>query len=663
MQVCRVGPDGGVGAVQSVRGFDSLATHVKLKELPDGWPVAVDTETSGLRVDDGARLSIVSFAFRHPATNAMVARAIPFDQGTHALPLGPKDIPLRHAKRMAKWEQHHQDEVAPNLPPDRYPELIWELTRFRLIYHNRKFDETHLATGPRAPHRFHDNYPRVWEWLATAFEWDTAIAQNVIEPKYPLGLKPTAVRLELTDGGEDESAKALKPFLGPKTDPRYDLVPWSVIGPYATEDPILTLLLAEWQDAWLDDSNEQALYYIQKDFAECTTLINMERRGLGWDVPLATHMSELLKARQKEVAESLPFRVTPPGAKKFFFTDANRRPYSGKITDGGQPQLDSEVQEMLIRDGVEYAEEYRFHEKLKSALSKWYVGWTEKAGADGRLRCDYDQVGVATGRLGGRHINLVAIPHNDLMPDVPGLVPVRRIIHPKPGHALWEVDMAQAEVRVGAVVAECLGLLQGFRAGVDAHSQMSTLIFGDAEPRHRRIAKTLNLAIQYGAGLRKIKAQLEKDTGEKWTLAETKRIRDAWHEAAPEMSMAIDLATHEVETLGYVRLWNGRFRWFEHYRGGPPDPAFTGFNGKCQGGVAEVMKLVMVEVDNRFPETVVNQVHDSLMLELPEEDETTPYIVADMMKRRFEQCMQKTWKKLNKLVVMPFEADVKKWEY
>lgn len=643
---------------------------MRLAELPDGHSVAVDTETSGKRVDDGARVSIVSFAFRHPDTNSLVARAIPFDQGHLSLPLGDKDLALRHRKRIQRWSPEHQNEVAPNLPPGRFIELLGELSRFRLIYHGRKYDETMLATGLRGQET------RGWfQVLAECSTWDTMIAQHVLEPQYPLGLKPTARRLELTEGGEDEEQQAIKPFLGPQTDARFDLIPWSVIGPYATQDAILTLLLEEYQQARLEDGHDRWLtYLLRQDFEVCSTLINMERRGMGWNVPLATEMLEKLKAEQKRVASELPFEPTPNKAKKFFFLDVGREPYPFKKTDTCRkthpkscvkcPQLDTEVQELLIRDGVEWAPEYRHHEKVKSAISKWYQGWTEKAGADGRLRCDFDQTSVATGRLGGRHINLVAIPHDDLMPRLPGLVPVRQLIEPKPGHSLWHIDMAQAEVRVGAAIAECVGLLEGFQNGVDAHSQMAILIFGDAETRHRRIAKTLNLAIQYGAGLKKIKGQLEKDTGERWSMSRTKEIYEAWHQAAPEMSMAMDLAEHQATTLGYVQLWNDRFRWFEHYRGGPPEQHWTAFNGQCQGGVAEIMKRCMSRWDRLYPETLVDQIHDALVLELPNDrdPEDIAEQCANLMKLEFEKAMRKYWRELDEVVIMPFEADVKRWE-
>lgn len=643
---------------------------MRLSDLPDQWRIAVDTESSGTRVDDGARVSIVSYAYRNPGDSTISARAIPFDQGWRGLPLGSKLLPARHEKRIGRWPKELQEEVAPNLEPHRYDDLLQQLTRLDIVYHNRKFDEPMLAAGLRSHPRPHFD-PPVDRWLEMAFAWDTMVAQHGIDPRFPIGLKPTATRLELTEGGEDEAQKAIKPFLGPASgsnaDPRYDLVPWSVIEPYATEDAVLTLLLDEWQDEHLTEENVYKLYWIHGDMNVTQTLMHMEQRGLGWDVAEAKRQTKLLKAEKKRLATALPFSggtgaPTTDAARKFFFTDAGRPPYPKKETATGKPQVDTEVQERLIADGVEWAAEYHQHEKVKSALSKWYEGWTQKAGDDQRLRCDFDQVGVVTGRLGGRHINLVAIPKDHQMPEVPGLRPVRSLIRPKDSHRLWHIDMGQAEVRVGCALAECESLLEGFVNDIDAYSQTAFKIFGTDQPPYRQYTKTLFLAIQYGAGLKRIQAQLEKDTGERWPMTRVKEFKMDWHTTLPEMTRAIDLAKHEAEVLGYVKLWNGRFSWFEHYRGGPPDPPFTAFNRKCQGGVAEVMKVAMSEWDMQYPGTLVDQIHDALVIEIPEDDTETPNKCATMMVQHFESAMTRRWQVYDQPIITPFEAEVKEWK-
>lgn len=641
----------------------------RLRDLPDGWKVAVDTEGSGLFVDDGARVSIVSYAYRDPISNELVSAAIPFDQGVHDLPLGPKELPKRHENRLKKWPEWAQNEVVPNLPPGRFAELVEILSRFRLLYHNAKYDQVTISAGLRG-----EGEEPLFD-LSGSFFWDTQIGQNVIDPRFPTGLKPSAVRLELTEGGEDEEAEALKPWLGPKTDARYDLIPWKVIRVYAAKDAELTILLEEYQQARLEEEPYLSPL-LNVDFENMQVLYRMERRGIGFDSVKAQEMANLLAFERAEVAGRLPFRATPPGAKKFFFLEAGRAPFKGKVTDNCRkkhpkgcitcPQLDEEVQEWLVRDEVEHAKEYRLHEQIKSAESKWYRPWAEKCGRDGRLRATFRNTTVVTGRLSAERVNLLAIPHAGQMPELPNLVSVRDLFHARPGYQLWDVDVAQAEVRVGASEAECRSLLEGFRQGLDAHTRATIEIFGVSTddpkfPELRQVGKTLNLALQYWCGVNNLRDQLEARTGKRWPLAQVKKFRDGWYNAFPEMLNGMEQAKHQAEVLGYVQLWNGRLRWFAHERGGPPEPPFTAFNAKVQGGTAEVMKRVMNRWDLEYPDTLLVQTHDSLLLELHEEfAEWQAAKCADLMIEEFEKAMTKRWKN-GEMVRFPFDADVKRF--
>jgi len=219
---------------------------------------------------------------------------------------------------------------------------------------------------------------------------------------------------------------------------------------------------------------------------------------------------------------------------------------------------------------------------------------------------------------------------------------------------------------MGAFEAECVSLLEGFRAGVDAHTRATQEIFGvdvdDPEfPRLRHIGKTLNLALQYWCGVDNLRAQLEAKTGETWSRKKTKDIRDGWFDAFPEMLDAMERAKFRAETVGYVQLWNGRVRWFSHERAGPPEPPFTAFNGLAQGGVAEVMKRIMNRWEREHPGTLLLQTHDDLLLELPVDGgEEIAHRCRDVMIDEFEKAMTKRWKN-GELVRFPCDAEVKRF--
>lgn len=669
----------------------------RLSELPDNWPVTVDTETSKLHPDDGGHVAVVSFAYRDPEDDRLISQAVPFDQGLYDLPLGPKffdpqsGLDKAATRRLKKWPDWALREVAPNRPPEDFHRLLDQLERFDLLFHNAKFDLAFLTTGLRGvPGRNLEN----------RLVWDTMLAQLVREPQMPKGLKPTAVRLELTDtGSEDAEAEALKPWLGPKSgkndDARYDLVPWSVMEPYARVDAELTLLLWEFQQSMLDpEADVQFWKHFGREMSLCHVLLHMEDRGVGFDVEGCKAAAEVLRAEFDAAARVLPFkggtgRPTPDSARKFFFrgpeddehdcenltlgeecrclvrpgTEDFRglEPFKGKVTKGGKPQVDDEVVQRLVQLKAPWAEEYAVHEGLKSGLSKWYEPWPALAGADGRLRTVHKQGGTVSGRLAVGRVQLQAIPHDYLMPSksVPS---VRSFFQPKPNHELWEFDVSQAEIRLATAAARCRPMLEGIQRGEDSHSIATKLMFeiDEDDPdwdQRRQVAKRCNLGILYGAGQKVIQEQLLKFTGIHYPLPQIKKWIDDWKRAFPEFVDALERAQEQAERWGFVRLHNDRERWFSDY-----EPSHKAFNQIVQGSLAEVMKDIMIEIDRLWPDELLLQIHDSVLLEIWEgQAKERSFQVCELMREKFEKAIWTPWEPGGEPVLVPFRSDAKQW--
>lgn len=494
----------------------------KLSDLPDGWVVAYDTETSGTHPDDpSANVSVVSWAYRDPAGGALVQKAVAFDQGQDpltvmrdtlkknetldedlydipfgGLPLGPKDLPKNHSKRIRKWVDEHGAQIlqAPNLPPSEFGRLLRQLRRMRLVGHNLKFDLLMCACGLRD---CRDKPPEQGGGLdlSGSVVRDTQITQHVIDPRNGVALKPTSVRLGLGSelgldaGSEDAEQQAMKPWLGGKNDPRYDLVPWHVIRLYAALDAALTLLLDEYQCELLSDEAFQLqARHAAREFKLMLALYGMETRGIGYDVESSRAQVELIEKMCGEIAQQLPFKPTTHGAKNYFFGPVEtgglgRIPYNDKITKPskthpqGQPQIDEEVTERLRADGAPFAAEYARYAELQSAASKWYRSWADLTGNDGRLRTNHKQTSVISGRLSVSRAQLQAIPQPYIIPQ--GLMQVRQLFVPKEGYGLWEADVSQAEIRIATALARCQPMLDEFIAGNDSHSAACWLMFRD----------------------------------------------------------------------------------------------------------------------------------------------------------------------------------------
>lgn len=658
---------------------------MRIADLPDSWPIAVDTETSKGHPDDGGRVAAVSMAFRVPSPDGewlesqpMIHRAIPFDQGLTNLPLGPKELDEKTARRIARHKESHRFyEDAGNLPVHKFMELLAQLRRHRLIFHNAKFDMQMLRAGLRG--REHDTGVDFEDELA----WDTMLGNRILWPVHKVGLKDTAVRLSLgrllgddsvREGMEDAEAEALKPWLGPKTgknaDPRFDLVPWDVMCPYAGMDAKLTLVLAELQLAEFDEQPGDQRQAMQRELDLCRVLYRMENRGIAYDFRASKRMARRLADEQGRVADLLPFDVTPPKAKQYFFDELGHPTFSDKITKvKGDPQLDDEVVARLAsshswpaksRDvGPAHAKLYAEHEGFKSARSKWYDAWADLVGPDGRLRTSFKQADVVSGRLAVGRVQLQAIPQPYQMPKVAWeLIGVRDLFHENmwcPDGCgslleLWEFDLSQAEIRIAAAVARCQPMLNGFNRGDDSHSIACRLMFADLfaadgftgnEERHpkwdelRAVAKRCNLGILYSAGSRTIQAQIKLFTGREYPIGLVKTWIEQWNDAFPEMAAAN--RKYELQALnhGRVQLINGRWRAFQVY-----EPYHKAFNQVIQGSLAETMKDAMILIENAVPDALLLQIHDSVVLrlrpcQLEEQKATVQKILIDTYEQTY----------------------------
>jgi DNA polymerase I-like protein with 3'-5' exonuclease and polymerase domains len=745
---------------------------VRPNPLPDvdGLTVAVDTETSSLFTDDGGRPSVASWSFRVPAEQDMtpaerqafagyepgkVAKwAACWDQGQDpltvlratakknevidealfnlpfgGLPLGPKDLPLRHSKRLRKWladspvpEVGQGAELlqAPNRQPDAWGRLLRWLARQRLVFHNAKFDLHHLAVGLRGCEGKAPEEGGGLDLVANTI-FDTQLTQFVLTPREGSSLKPTSVRLKLGTelgldaGTEDAEQQALKPWKGPQTDPRFDLIPWKVLRPYAALDAALTIVLYEYQLDLLDDAafgNE--LRHARRELALMRTLYGMERRGIGYAVDESREQADIARKLMDEVASGLPFKPTYPGAQKYFFGPAEDEegnptgnlghlPYSDKMTapskthPKGQPQVDEEVIDRLAKEGVPHAKEFARWAELSSANSKWYQAWADLTGADGRLRTSHKQTAVISGRLSVQRAQLQAIPQNYQIPQ--GLRPPRDLFVPKPGHQLWEVDVSQAEIRIATAMARCQEMLDQFLSGQDSHSAACWLMFRDefqsagfdtleaasgaavvggvTQPGHpkwdeyRQVAKRCNLGILYGAGAGTVKEQIAKFTGIEYPLSQVRQWVNDWRAAFPPFVRFLEATARKATQDGWVRLINGRVRWFSDY-----EPTHKAANQVIQGSQAEVIKDCLVQVDREFPGAVILCIHDSILSEFPLTGGVNAvtgerYGSAEQMADRvqailveqFERAFAKPWKNRGgEVVTVPFKADKKMWK-
>jgi DNA polymerase-1 len=262
-------------------------------------------------------------------------------------------------------------------------------------------------------------------------------------------------------------------------------------------------------------------------------------------------------------------------------------------------------------------------ESINSKILKPVQEW---CGRDGRVHSSYNLGTTRTGRLSSSGPNLQNISAKEtILKTVEGAPIIRNIFRAIPGHVLLEVDIAQAELRILAHLSQDPTLLKIFREGkIDIHDNTARNIFGDVEISvdMRRVAKTVNFGIAYGATQYRVAAE----AGVSPEIAQS--YIDSFFRSYPGVLDWMNIIYEEGLSNGYVFSEMGRVRRF-----GPAD--FDDFKGKWKRQainhpVQSLASDIVLFTTNKLAGylKIVNTVHDSILFEIEEKkvEEVAQYI-------------------------------------
>jgi DNA polymerase-1 len=240
----------------------------------------------------------------------------------------------------------------------------------------------------------------------------------------------------------------------------------------------------------------------------------------------------------------------------------------------------------------------------------------------GRIHASFNQTVAATGRISSSDPNLQNIPIR--------LAEGRRIREAfvaEPGHLILSADYSQIELRILAHLSKDEILLDTFRRGEDIHDRTSREVFGAfstvSPDEQRRISKMINYALLYG----KTAFTLAKDIGV--TQKEAQAFIQAYFARYPAVRGFIDETVARARETGVVRTLLGRLRRLPdlqsrnaQVRGEAERQAV---NTPVQGTAADLIKKAMLDLDaelrrRKSGARVVMQIHDELVLEVPERE-------------------------------------------
>lgn len=324
------------------------------------------------------------------------------------------------------------------------------------------------------------------------------------------------------------------------------------------------------------------------------------------------------------------------------------------------PSMNKWALEDLMAQGVHEAE-MLFRWRKVSKLASTHLPAMGKAGPDGRVRTTFVQYGADSGRISSQSPPMQVIPRPDNDdPDNPDELrrgfALRSLIIAQEGMDLVCADESQVELRLMAHNSGDPTMLRVYRDGGDLHSEAAKALFGlecrveDVERLHKKdrsTGKTINFAIQYGAGWPRVAAAA------KVSRAKAEEMLDGYYARFPGVAAYKRDVEARCRHHGFVRTVLGRYHHSPFIRRVATSPKMSArywddrdmrskyqaelrknINVGCQGGAMDVLQTAMLIADGRpvawhplrhdtrlldMGAAMVLTVHDELLFEVPKE--------------------------------------------
>ncbi|MCI0399591.1 MAG: DNA polymerase I [Chloroflexi bacterium] len=414
--------------------------------------------------------------------------------------------------------------------------------------------------------------------------------------------------------------------------------------PYAAADADMTLRLAHKLRPEISEKGlDRLLTGIEMPLV--AVLAAMEKEGVGIDADFFRQMSKELDARLVELERQIydlaggPFNINSTQQLSDTLFKKLKLPHEGlRRTQSGHYSTAADVLDSLrLADEtgiIACIVEYRELGKLKSTYVDALPAIINPR--TGRIHTSYSQTGAITGRIASSGPNLQNIPIRTEVGQQ-----IRRGFVARPGHVFLAADYSQVELRILAHVTGDEALVEAFRQEQDIHRATAAAVYSVSleavTPNQRRFAKVVNFGLIYGMGAYRLARDSEL------TLAEAEQYIATYFARFPGIRLYLEETKQQARQKGYVETLLGRRRYFPIFqtKGQINQQAVAradreAVNHPIQGTAADIIKIAMIRlhqalVDN-YRARLILQVHDELVLEMPEEevDEVRPVVVEIM---------------------------------
>ncbi|WP_272150914.1 DNA polymerase I [Tenacibaculum aiptasiae] len=414
---------------------------------------------------------------------------------------------------------------------------------------------------------------------------------------------------------------------------------------YAVEDADITYQLKEHFSEELESGNLTGLFKdVEAPLVSVLTAMEIEGINLNTEflkslsVDLAKDIEQLEQNIYKQAGEE--FNIASPKQLGVVLFENMKLVDKPKKTKTGQYSTAEDVLSALAKDHEIIANilEYRQYKKLQST----YVDAlpNEVNPKTGRVHTVYAQAVAATGRLSSNNPNLQNIPIRTKRGQE-----VRKAFIPRDeNHVLLAADYSQIELRIIAALSEEETMIKAFQDGEDIHASTAAKVFNvaiDEVTREQRSnAKTVNFGIIYGVSAFGLSNQTDL------SRKEAKALIDTYYETYPKLKSYISKQVDFARENGYVETILGRRRYLKdiNSRNGIVRSAAerNAVNAPIQGSAADVIKLAMINIHNRFEKEnfkskMLLQVHDELVFDAHKDElDIIQPIIKEEMENAFK---------------------------
>jgi DNA polymerase-1 len=442
--------------------------------------------------------------------------------------------------------------------------------------------------------------------------FDTMIAHYLVEPEEKHGLDALSQRYLNTAIGDFQEV------LGDRPD--FSLVPLKDAARYGGLDAWATRAIYNPLVSDLKRLNLEKLFY-DIEMPVVRALARMERNGVAIDPNILGVLSEEysveLKHIEKEIFGSVghPFNLNSPKQLSEILFGQLGLPTIQKTKTGFS--TDVKVLEKLAHMHPVPALIVRYREltKLKNNYVDVLPTLIEK---DGRVHANFNQAIAATGRLSSSDPNLQNIPIK-----TESGRKIRRAFIAAPGNCLVGADYSQIELRLVAHLSGDEALIHAFKSKQDVHRATAAEIFHvkpeDVTDRQRGAAKAINFGLIYGKTAFGLAQELNI------SRHEAQAYIDAYFKRYRGVKEFMEKCLDDARSSQVTYTLFGRRRPIKdiHSKNAAVrnNAERMAMNTPVQGTAADIMKIAMVKADavcSKFGARVVLQVHDELVLDVPE---------------------------------------------